>query len=84
MGNGLVKIEETALRRALERLRACNRPAYLGGVERYSVDYTIKEIERRLSPASVSRLLETADRVCEPLEHLLENIDRRAALEVLG
>jgi len=81
---GLTKNEERDLVRALDRLKAVNRPAYLGGNERYALDQAIREIECRLHPAPVSRLIETAERVCAPLENLLSNIDRQAALEVVG
>jgi len=85
--NGLTKNEEQKLRDALARLHAANRPAYLGGRERFDVDQGIKAIEARLNPKPVDELLAVTERVCAPIEYLFANIDREAhaaALEVCG
>ena len=84
---GLTEKEENQLRDALARLHAVNRPAYLGGRERFDVDQGIKAIEARLNPKSVDDLLAATERVCTPIEYLFANIDREAhaaAIEVCG
>jgi hypothetical protein len=78
--NGLTKRDEQQLTAVLARLNACNRRAFLGGTERYALDMAIVGIKQRLEPQPVHALLSQADKVCEPLEHLLRDIDAQTAV----
>jgi hypothetical protein len=85
LSNGLTKRDEQSLQAALARLTACNRKAFLGGNERYAVDMAIAAINQRLEPTPVHALLSSADKICEPLERLLRDIDaHNAVAECLG
>ena len=84
MVSGLTKKEQGDLKTALARLKSVNRPAYFGWTERNAVEQAIWGIEQRLSPKPVQTLLDTANRVAEPLEYLLKNIDRENAARELA
>ena len=84
MANGLTKSEEKLLNDALKRLHAVNRPAYLGGLERHNLTEAIRAIHYRLNPTPVDRLLESAEKLCKPLEHTFDEVARLQAEAVLG
>jgi hypothetical protein len=81
MVSALTKTEERDLRTALARLKSVNRPAYYGFNERQALTIAISDIEQRLNPKPVWTLLATADKVAAPLEYLLKEIDREAAMQ---
>jgi hypothetical protein len=86
MSNGLTKAEEKNLRDTLARVKKVySRGAHFSWTERNALFQSIEAIEKRLSPVPVSALLETATRVCQPLEFLLaHSIDHDAELEAVG
>jgi hypothetical protein len=82
---GLTKSDERSLRAALARLEACNRRPYLGGNERYALDMAAMGIKQRLEPTPVHQLVAAAEKICEPLERLLRDIDaQHAVVEIVG